>query len=201
MSDPIQSLEPRTLFSAVEALSAINADATALKAQLKSTAVVYRTETAAVSAATRSLPKTAANRLAIATLKRDQVKLAASSAVAGRELLATSAATDKKYGFDFLDVYAYPDSAAAKAKLLADMPAIEAASAGPAAGLMTSVSVGTTTINADLSALVAANPGNAKMSAAASAAAAESAAVATGVQAGVTQLGTDFAILDADLQP
>jgi hypothetical protein len=115
--------------------------------------------------------------------------------------LATSAAADKKYGFDFLYVYGYPNSAAAKAKLLADMPAIEAASTGPAASLVTTVSAGTATVNADLSALVAANPGNAKLSAAAAGAATESAAVVAGVQAGVTQLGTDFAILDADLQP
>ena len=196
----LQSLESRTLLSATAALTDATADLAELKGELKAYAVTYRADAVAVSAATRSLPKTAANRTMLSTLRRDYVRSAVAVTVAGAKLQAAGRASTGRARADFVAVFRDDSDAAAAGRLAADLEGLQKALAGPTGSLTAAATAGRTKVATDLSALVAANPDDAALRTAATAASAHSSASATAVHTTVVKLGTDLAIAIADLK-
>jgi hypothetical protein len=182
----VQALESRRLFAAVPVaifsdITALQSDAGAFKATLTQGLVGLMGDARSLLQDFRQLPPTAQNRTLVAKLRTDAAKALVTAKVDGVAEFKVGAAKVAVTVADAVRLSMHP-SAAARARLASDLPALQNLEMSLASKFASDASGIPATLSADLNAIASANPS------------------ATTLQNDITKAETDMGALVAKLQ-
>lgn len=200
----LEKLETRELFSATTAtifagLLQVSRDAMQVQKDLRGTLPALHADLKTVKADLKQLPLSKNNIQLLTRLHTDQVKCFAKLSGDYAKLMRVSTVAMNKVMMDAFKVMAKPNDEAAKAKLTADIVAAQTAAAAPTEKFMTDLNACATTLNADVAALVAANPTATKLATDLQTMQAHGVVIGTNIQSHFATAQTDLGKLFADL--
>lgn len=163
MNQFTEQLEGREFFSATTAtifadLIKVSKDAAQIQNDLRGYIPALQADLKPVAVDLKALPLSKANIQLLTKLRTDQVKAVVTLAQDYRTLMVVSTKAMTKVTMDAFMLMAKPNDEAVKAKLAADITAAQSAAAAPTAKFMTDLEACATTLSADVTALIAANP-------------------------------------------
>lgn len=164
MNQFIEGLESRRLLSATLPLAVLGdvtklmVDAHATKVDFQQHLPAFRADAQALGKDLHGLPNSGSNHALLGKLRGDEGHALATIRADLGSLLSVGNASIRKALVDGMRVFLHPNDAAAKAKLSADVTAMQAAATAMFMKLGTDVMASGSAITADLNALTAANP-------------------------------------------
>jgi hypothetical protein len=163
MSEFVQSLEQRTLFAVTGPtltadLATVNADAKAVRAQLKLVRVTVLNDVKTIQADLKGL-SSKSNAKLLATLKADDARSLAKLTVAQTSYLASSQALAVKTTLDAKMLVAHPSNSRLRDRVASDISKLNSNLDAKSSALQSAVSALDGKFNNDVLVISAANPG------------------------------------------
>lgn len=197
MSEMIQAMESRILFSsvsgAIAAASQLGTDVGTARADATQYATTLSAEVRTLAADLRALPASTGNTQLQATLRNDRAKWTATIRQDVMTAVRSATANGNKTVADAVRVFFHPTNAVFANALAADLKAVGRALAGPLVKLQGDLAAGRTALLDDVNTIATANPAAATLQT-------DIAQISTDSQNAMNKLSADGQAIQSDLQ-